>query len=125
LKKISKCKGYLEEWAKWMTFRNRTRSYWWWRDGVDNSDVDGSNYTQPQSFLCITKNFKVSPHFHNCSFFLEFIWSRIVQIDSKILKNSQGLCSTKFNTVRNPVDFCFPRWIRFNIEEIREGTTVL
>jgi fructose-bisphosphate aldolase class II len=73
-------------------------------DGVDNSDVDSSNYTQPEEVAYAYEELSKITRFYNCSRFWKCTWSlqtRKCKIDSKILKNSQDFVqanSIQFNS---------------------------
>lgn len=95
-------------------------------DGVDNSDVDSSRlYTQPEEVAYayehlskISSNFTIAAAFGNVHGVYK---PGNVQLQPKILKNSQEYIQKKFNTGATPVNFVFHGGSGSSQEEIREA----
>jgi fructose-bisphosphate aldolase, class II len=95
-------------------------------DGVDNTDIDNSKlYTQPEDvafayeeLLKISDKFTIAASFGNVHGVYK---PGNVQLQPKILKNSQEYIKNKFETENNPVNFVFHGGSGSSIEEIREA----
>jgi fructose-bisphosphate aldolase class II len=97
-------------------------------DGVDNSDVDNAKlYTQPEevsyayeNLNAISNQFTIAAAFGNVHGVYK---PGNVQLEPKILLNSQQFIQNKFNTSANPVNFVFHGGSGSSREEIREAIT--
>jgi fructose-bisphosphate aldolase, class II len=95
-------------------------------DGVDNTDIDNSKlYTQPEDvafayeeLLKISDKFTIAASFGNVHGVYK---PGNVQLQPKILKNSQEYIKSKFKTENNPVNFVFHGGSGSSLEEIREA----
>lgn len=95
-------------------------------DGVDNTDVEKSKlYTQPEEvgyayaqLSEVSKRFTVAAAFGNVHGVYK---PGNVQLEPKILRDSQAYIQEKFNTGANPVDFVFHGGSGSSAEEIREA----
>jgi fructose-bisphosphate aldolase class II len=95
-------------------------------DGVDNTDVDNSAlYTQPEEVAYAYKELiEVSPRFTIAASFgnVHGVYKPgNVQLEPKILDNSQKYIQEKFNTPPKPVDFVFHGGSGSSLDEIREA----
>jgi fructose-bisphosphate aldolase class II len=97
-------------------------------DGVDNSDVDNAKlYTQPEevsyayeNLNAISNQFTIAAAFGNVHGVYK---PGNVQLEPKILLNSQQFIQNKFKTSSNPVNFVFHGGSGSSREEIREAIT--
>jgi fructose-bisphosphate aldolase class II len=97
-------------------------------DGVDNSDVDNAKlYTQPEevsyayeNLNAISNQFTIAAAFGNVHGVYK---PGNVQLEPKILLNSQQFIQEKFKTSANPVNFVFHGGSGSSREEIREAIT--
>jgi fructose-bisphosphate aldolase class II len=97
-------------------------------DGVDNSDVDNAKlYTQPEevsyayeNLNAVSNQFTIAAAFGNVHGVYK---PGNVQLEPKILLNSQKFIQSKFNTSANPVNFVFHGGSGSSREEIREAIT--
>jgi fructose-bisphosphate aldolase class II len=95
-------------------------------DGVDNTDVDNSKlYTQPeevayayQELMKVSDQFTIAAAFGNVHGVYK---PGNVDLQPKILKNSQEYIEQKFNTSKNPVDFVFHGGSGSSKDDIREA----
>jgi len=95
-------------------------------DGVDNSDVDNAKlYTQPEEVSYAYENLKaISNQFTIAAAFgnVHGVYKPgNVQLQPKILLNSQQFIQEKFKTSANPVNFVFHGGSGSSREEIREA----
>ena len=124
---IEICKRYLERMSKMgMTLEIELGITGGEEDGVDNSDVDNSKlYTQPEEvayayeeLMKVSDQFTVAAAFGNVHGVYK---PGNVDLQPKILKNSQEYIEQKFNTSKNPVDFVFHGGSGSSKEDIREA----
>ena len=95
-------------------------------DGVDNTDIDNSKlYTQPEEvayaykeLLEVSDKFTIAASFGNVHGVYK---PGNVNLEPKILLNSQKHIQEKFSTKENPVDFVFHGGSGSSLEEIREA----
>lgn len=124
---IDICKRYLERMSKMdMTLEIELGITGGEEDGVDNSDVDSSKlYTQPEEvayayeeLMKVSDKFTVAAAFGNVHGVYK---PGNVDLQPKILKNSQTYIQNKYNTKHNPVHFVFHGGSGSSIEDIREA----
>jgi len=124
---IEICKRYLERMSKMdMTLEIELGITGGEEDGVDNSDVDSSKlYTQPEEvayayeqLMKVSDKFTVAAAFGNVHGVYK---PGNVDLQPKILKNSQEYIQKKFGTKENPVDFVFHGGSGSSVEDIREA----
>ena len=124
---IDICKRYLERMSKMdMTLEIELGITGGEEDGVDNSDVDSSKlYTQPdevayayEELMKVSDKFTVAAAFGNVHGVYK---PGNVDLQPKILKNSQTFIQEKFSTDYNPVDFVFHGGSGSSVEDIREA----
>ena len=124
---IEICKRYLERMSKMdMTLEIELGITGGEEDGVDNSDVDSSKlYTQPEEvayayeeLMKVSDKFTVAAAFGNVHGVYK---PGNVDLQPKILKNSQKYIQEKFGTKENPVDFVFHGGSGSSVEDIREA----
>ena len=124
---IDICKRYLERMSKMdMTLEIELGITGGEEDGVDNSDVDSSKlYTQPEEvayayeeLMKISDKFTVAAAFGNVHGVYK---PGNVDLQPKILKNSQIYIQEKFGTKENPVNFVFHGGSGSSVEDIREA----
>ena len=124
---IDICKRYLERMSKMdMTLEIELGITGGEEDGVDNSDVDSSKlYTQPEEvayayeeLMKVSDKFTVAAAFGNVHGVYK---PGNVDLQPKILKNSQTYIQNKYNTKHNPVDFVFHGGSGSSLEDIREA----
>ena len=124
---IDICKRYLERMSKMdMTLEIELGITGGEEDGVDNSDVDSSKlYTQPEEvayayeeLMKVSDKFTVAAAFGNVHGVYK---PGNVDLQPKILKNSQTYIQNKYNTKHNPVDFVFHGGSGSSIKDIREA----
>ena len=124
---IDICKYYLERMSKMdMTLEIELGITGGEEDGVDNSDVDSSKlYTQPEEvayayeeLMKVSDKFTVAAAFGNVHGVYK---PGNVDLQPKILKNSQIHIQKKFGTKENPVNFVFHGGSGSSIEDIREA----
>ena len=124
---IDICKRYLERMSKMdMTLEIELGITGGEEDGVDNSDVDSSKlYTQPEEvayayeeLLKVSDKFTVAAAFGNVHGVYK---PGNVDLQPKILKNSQSYIQEKFGTSPNPVNFVFHGGSGSSIQDIREA----
>ena len=124
---ISLCKKYLKRMKKMnMTLEIELGVTGGEEDGVDNSDVDSSKlYTQPEEvayayeeLMKVSDKFTVAAAFGNVHGVYK---PGNVDLQPKILKNSQTYIQEKFGTIENPVNFVFHGGSGSSVEDIREA----
>ena len=124
---IDICKRYLERMSKMdMTLEIELGITGGEEDGVDNSNVDSSKlYTQPEevayAFEELTKisdRFTIAAAFGNVHGVYR---PGNVDLQPKILKNSQLYIQEKFGTKKNPVNFVFHGGSGSSVEDIKEA----
>jgi fructose-bisphosphate aldolase class II len=124
---IDICKRYLERMSKMdMTLEIELGITGGEEDGVDNSDVDSSKlYTQPEEvayayeeLMIVSDKFTVAAAFGNVHGVYK---PGNVDLQPKILKNSQTYIQEKFGTIENPVNFVFHGGSGSSVEDIREA----
>ena len=124
---IDICKRYLERMSKMdMTLEIELGITGGEEDGVDNSDVDSSKlYTQPEEvayayeeLMKVSDKFTVAAAFGNVHGVYK---PGNVDLQPKILKNSQIHIQEKFSTKENPVNFVFHGGSGSSVEDIREA----
>jgi fructose-bisphosphate aldolase class II len=124
---IETCKRYLERMSKMgMTLEIELGITGGEEDGVDNTDVDNSKlYTQPeevayayQELMKVSDQFTIAAAFGNVHGVYK---PGNVDLQPKILKNSQEYIEQKFNTSKNPVDFVFHGGSGSSKDDIREA----
>ena len=124
---IDICKRYLERMSKMdMTLEIELGITGGEEDGVDNSDVDSSKlYTQPEEvayayeeLMKVSDKFTVAAAFGNVHGVYK---PGNVDLQPKILKNSQTYIQEKFGTIENPVNFVFHGGSGSSVEDIREA----
>lgn len=124
---IDICKRYLERMSKMdMTLEIELGITGGEEDGVDNSDVDSSKlYTQPEEvayayeeLIKVSDKFTVAAAFGNVHGVYK---PGNVDLQPKILKNSQIHIQEKFGTKENPVNFVFHGGSGSSVEDIREA----
>ena len=124
---IDICKRYLERMSKMdMTLEIELGITGGEEDGIDNSDVDSSKlYTQPEEvayayeeLMKVSDKFTVAAAFGNVHGVYK---PGNVDLQPKILKNSQIHIQEKFNTKENPVNFVFHGGSGSSVEDIREA----
>tara|TARA_Y200000002_G_scaffold378633_1_gene386407 strand:- start:4729 stop:5790 length:1062 start_codon:yes stop_codon:yes gene_type:complete len=124
---IDICKRYLERMSKMdMTLEIELGITGGEEDGVDNSDVDSSKlYTQPEEvayayeeLMKVSDKFTVAAAFGNVHGVYK---PGNVDLQPKILKNSQIHIKEKFGTKENPVNFVFHGGSGSSVEDIREA----
>ncbi len=124
---IDICKRYLERMSKIdMTLEIELGITGGEEDGVDNSDVDSSKlYTQPEEvayayeeLMKVSDKFTVAAAFGNVHGVYK---PGNVDLQPKILKNSQIHIQEKFSTKENPVNFVFHGGSGSSVEDIREA----
>jgi fructose-bisphosphate aldolase class II len=124
---IEICKRYLERMSKMgMTLEIELGITGGEEDGVDNTDVDNSKlYTQPEEvayayeeLMKVSDQFTVAAAFGNVHGVYK---PGNVDLQPKILKNSQQYIEQKYSTSNNPVDFVFHGGSGSNKEDIREA----
>ena len=124
---IDICKRYLERMSKMdMTLEIELGITGGEEDGVDNSNVDSSKlYTQPEEvayayeeLMKISDKFTVAAAFGNVHGVYK---PGNVDLQPKILKNSQIYIQEKFGTKKNPVNFVFHGGSGSSVEDIREA----
>jgi fructose-bisphosphate aldolase class II len=124
---IDICKRYLERMSKMdMTLEIELGITGGEEDGVDNSDVDSSKlYTQPEEvayayeeLMKVSDKFTVAAAFGNVHGVYK---PGNVDLQPKILKNSQIHIQEKFGTKENPVNFVFHGGSGSSVEDIREA----
>lgn len=124
---IDICKRYLERMSKMdMTLEIELGITGGEEDGVDNSDVDSSKlYTQPEEvayayeeLMKVSDKFTVAAAFGNVHGVYK---PGNVDLQPKILKNSQIHIQEKFGTKENPVNFVFHGGSGSSLEDIREA----
>tara|TARA_B100000886_G_scaffold339681_1_gene305857 strand:- start:1656 stop:2717 length:1062 start_codon:yes stop_codon:yes gene_type:complete len=124
---IDICKRYLERMSKMdMTLEIELGITGGEEDGVDNSDLDSSKlYTQPEEVAyAYEKLMKVSDKFTIAAAFgnVHGVYKPgNVDLQPKILKNSQIYIREKFNTKENPVNFVFHGGSGSSLNDIREA----
>jgi fructose-bisphosphate aldolase class II len=124
---IDICKRYLERMSKMgMTLEIELGITGGEEDGVDNTDVDNSKlYTQPEEvayayeeLMKVSDQFTVAAAFGNVHGVYK---PGNVDLQPKILKNSQEYIEQKFNTSKNPVNFVFHGGSGSSKKDIREA----
>ena len=124
---IDICKRYLERMSKMdMTLEIELGITGGEEDGVDNSDVDNSKlYTQPEEvayayeeLMKVSDKFTVAAAFGNVHGVYK---PGNVDLQPKILKNSQSFIQDKFGLDHNPVNFVFHGGSGSSTEDIREA----
>jgi len=124
---IDICKRYLERMSKMdMTLEIELGITGGEEDGIDNSDVDSSKlYTQPEEvayayeeLMKVSDKFTVAAAFGNVHGVYK---PGNVDLQPKILKNSQIHIQEKFGTKENPVNFVFHGGSGSSVEDIREA----
>ena len=124
---IEICKRYLERMSKMgMTLEIELGITGGEEDGVDNSDVDSSKlYTQAdevayayEELMKVSDKFTVAAAFGNVHGVYK---PGNVDLQPKILKNSQTFIQEKFGTEANPVNFVFHGGSGSSVEDIREA----
>jgi fructose-bisphosphate aldolase class II len=124
---IDICKRYLERMSKMdMTLEIELGITGGEEDGVDNSDVDSSKlYTQPEEvayayeeLMKVSDKFTVAAAFGNVHGVYK---PGNVDLQPKILKNSQIHIQEKFGTKENPVNFVFHGGSGSSVADIREA----
>lgn len=124
---IDICKRYLERMSRMdMTLEIELGITGGEEDGVDNSNVDSSKlYTQPEEvayayeeLMKVSDKFTVAAAFGNVHGVYK---PGNVDLQPKILKNSQTYIQNKYNTKHNPVDFVFHGGSGSSVEDIREA----
>ena len=124
---IDICKRYLERMSRMdMTLEIELGITGGEEDGVDNSNVDSSKlYTQPEEvayayeeLMKVSDKFTVAAAFGNVHGVYK---PGNVDLQPKILKNSQIHIQEKFGTKENPVNFVFHGGSGSSIEDIREA----
>ena len=124
---IDICKRYLERMSRMdMTLEIELGITGGEEDGVDNSNVDSSKlYTQPEEvayayeeLMKVSDKFTVAAAFGNVHGVYR---PGNVDLQPKILKNSQIHIQEKFGTKENPVNFVFHGGSGSSIEDIREA----
>ena len=124
---IEICKRYLERMSKMgMTLEIELGITGGEEDGVDNTDIDNSKlYTQPEEvayayeeLMKVSDQFTVAAAFGNVHGVYK---PGNVDLQPKILKNSQEYIEQKYNTTNNPVDFVFHGGSGSSKEDIREA----
>ena len=124
---IDICKRYLERMSKMdMTLEIELGITGGEEDGVDNSDVDSSKlYTQPEEvayayeeLMKVSDKFTVAAAFGNVHGVYK---PGNVDLQPKILKNSQIHIQEKFGTKENPVNFVFHGGSGSSVEDVREA----
>jgi fructose-bisphosphate aldolase class II len=124
---IDICKRYLERISKMdMTLEIELGITGGEEDGVDNSDVDSSKlYTQPEEvayayeeLMKVSDKFTVAAAFGNVHGVYK---PGNVDLQPKILKNSQIHIQEKFGTKENPVNFVFHGGSGSSVADIREA----
>lgn len=124
---IEVCKTYLARMEKMgMTLEIELGVTGGEEDGVDNSDIDISKlYTQPEEvayayeeLMKVSDKFTVAAAFGNVHGVYK---PGNVDLQPKILKNSQEYIQKKFGTKENPVDFVFHGGSGSSVEDIREA----
>ncbi len=124
---IEICKRYLERMSKMgMTLEIELGITGGEEDGVDNTDVDNSKlYTQPEEvayayeeLMKVSDQFTVAAAFGNVHGVYK---PGNVDLQPKILKNSQQYIEQKYSTSNNPVDFVFHGGSGSSKEDIREA----
>ena len=124
---IDICKRYLERMSKMdMALEIELGITGGEEDGVDNSDVDSSKlYTQPEEvayayeeLMKVSDKFTVAAAFGNVHGVYK---PGNVDLQPKILKNSQIHIQEKFGTKENPVNFVFHGGSGSSVEDIREA----
>ena len=124
---IEICKRYLERMSKMgMTLEIELGITGGEEDGVDNTDVDNSKlYTQPEEvayayeeLMKVSDQFTVAAAFGNVHGVYK---PGNVDLQPKILKNSQQYIEQKYITSNNPVDFVFHGGSGSSKEDIREA----
>lgn len=124
---IGICKEYLERMSKMgMTLEIELGVTGGEEDGVDNTGVDNSLlYTQPEhvayayeELMKVSNRFTIAASFGNVHGVYK---PGNVQLEPKILKNSQDFIAQKFGTTARPVDFVFHGGSGSSQEEIREA----
>ena len=124
---IDICKRYLERMSKMdMTLEMELGITGGEEDGVDNSNVDSSKlYTQPEEVAFAYKELmKVSDKFTVAAAFgnVHGVYKPgNVDLQPKILRNSQIHIQEKFGTKENPVNFVFHGGSGSSVEDIREA----
>lgn len=124
---IDICKRYLERMSRMdMTLEIELGITGGEEDGVDNSNVDSSKlYTQPEEvayayeeLMKVSDKFTVAAAFGNVHGVYK---PGNVDLQPKILKNSQIHIQEKFGTKENPVNFVFHGGSGSSVEDIREA----
>ena len=124
---IDICKRYLERMSRMdMTLEIELGITGGEEDGVDNSNVDSSKlYTQPEEvayayeeLMKVSDKFTVAAAFGNVHGVYR---PGNVDLQPKILKNSQIHIQEKFGTKENPVNFVFHGGSGSSVEDIREA----
>jgi fructose-bisphosphate aldolase class II len=124
---IDICKRYLERMSKMdMTLEIELGITGGEEDGVDNSEVDNSKlYTQPEEvayayeeLMKVSDKFTVAAAFGNVHGVYK---PGNVDLQPKILKNSQSFIQEKFGLGHNPVNFVFHGGSGSSTEDIKEA----
>lgn len=124
---IEICKKYLERMSKIeMTLEIELGVTGGEEDGVDNTGIDSAKlYTQPEEvayaygeLMKISDNFTIAASFGNVHGVYK---PGNVNLQPKILLNSQKFIIEKFQTEENPVNFVFHGGSGSSLEEIREA----
>lgn len=124
---IDICKRYLERMSKMdMTLEIELGITGGEEDGVDNSNVDSSKlYTQPEEVAYAYEELtKISDRFTIAAAFgnVHGVYRPgNVDLQPKILKNSQSYIQEKFGTKKNPVNFVFHGGSGSSVEDIKEA----
>ncbi len=124
---LSTCEEYLKEMDKLgMTLEIELGITGGEEDGVDNSHVDNAAlYTQPEEVYEAYKRLSaISPRFTIAASFgnVHGVYKPgNVQLEPKILDNSQKYIQEKMNTPNKPVDFVFHGGSGSSTEEIKEA----
>ncbi|MGC6429328.1 MAG: class II fructose-bisphosphate aldolase [Flavobacteriales bacterium] len=124
---IEICKRYLERMSKMdMTLEIELGITGGEEDGVDNTHVDNSKlYTQPEEvayayeeLMKVSDQFTIAAAFGNVHGVYK---PGNVDLQPKILKNSQEFIQNKYGTESNPVNFVFHGGSGSSTEDIREA----
>jgi fructose-bisphosphate aldolase class II len=124
---IAICKTYLERMSKiGMTLEIELGVTGGEEDGVDNSDVENAKlYSQPKDvayayseLMKISNKFTIAASFGNVHGVYK---PGNVNLQPKILNNSQKYIQEKYATAENPVNFVFHGGSGSSVEEIREA----
>ena len=127
IENIDICKKYLDRMSRInMTLEIELGVTGGEEDGVDNTGIDSSKlYTQPEEvayayeeLMKISNKFTIAASFGNVHGVYK---PGNVNLQPKILLNSQKFIQEKFNTGSNPVNFVFHGGSGSSLEEIREA----